>query len=269
MNQSTDKAEIKPFHRFLDEAGDTTMYGKGKVNIIGQNGVSLCFILGMVKFKESLWHIREQILVLQKQVADDPYFQDIASIQKKITNGGFYFHATDDVPEVRKLFYDYINTIDCSFEAMVGRKIPTLYETKHNGKEAEFYADLLSHLLKNKLNKGGKLVLNIANRGKSTKNQNLQLALSKAVARNHKTKGKPVKTQVEFNVQNHRTEPLLNVADYFCWSVQRVFERGELRYYNFLKDKISLVVDLYDSESYNDWKNYYNPKNPLTANNKL
>lgn len=54
-----------------------------------------------------------------------------------------------------------------------------------------------------------------------------------------------VKSAVVFNVQNHRTEPLLNVADYLCWVVQRVFERGEMRYYNFVQDKIKLVVDLF------------------------
>ncbi len=167
---------------------------------------------------------------------------------------------------MRKLFYDFIAGINCSFEAYIGRKIPALYETKHNGKEAEFYADLLSHLLKNKLNKKGKFVLNIASRGKTTKNNNLEWALEKAQNRNKK---KVATTQVLFNVQNHRVEPLLNVADYFCWSIQRVFERGELRYYNFLKEQVSLAVDLYDRTRYQNSKNHYSPKNPLTASNKV
>jgi hypothetical protein len=64
-------------------------------------------------------------------------------------------------------------------------------------------------------------------------------------------------------------EPLLNVADYFCWALQNVFEKGEVRFYNFLKEKISLVVDLYDVEKYESSKNYYGPKNPLTAENKI
>ena len=72
-----------------------------------------------------------------------------------------------------------------------------------------------------------------------------------------------------FNVQNQITEPLLNVADYFCWAIQRVLERGEMRYYNFLQEKISLIVDLYDSEKYSGNKNYYNERNLLTAKNKL
>ncbi|MCB9332312.1 MAG: DUF3800 domain-containing protein [Lewinellaceae bacterium] len=253
-------------HRFLDEAGDTTFYTKGKVPIIGQAGVSQCFILGMVKFREPLPDLRRRIIDLQNQVVADPYFRDIPSLNKKVREGGFYFHATDDVPEVRKVFYDFIASIDCSFEAYVGRKIPLLYQTKHNGKEAEFYADLLSHLLKNKLNKKGKMVLNIASRGKTTRNHNLQLALEKAQTQNRR---KSATTQIVFNVQNHRVEPLLNVADYFCWSIQRVFERGEVRYYNFLKDRISLVVDLYDSKNFSNSQNFYKPQKPLTASNKV
>ncbi len=221
----------------------------------------------MVKCKEPLPQIRQQILDLQQQVANDPYFADIPSMNKKKQKGGFYFHATDDIPEVRKIFYDYVRKLDCSFEAVVGRKTQQIFETKHNGKEAEFYADLLSHLLKNKLQKGGKLTLTIAKRANSTRNQNLQLALAKAISQSHKNKA--VKTKVAFNVQNHLTEPLLNVADYFCWSIQRIFERGETRYYDFLRDKISLVLDLYDWSKLGGNQKYYSPKNPLTARNKL
>ncbi len=73
-------------------------------------------------------------------------------------------------------------------------------------------------------------------------------------------------TNVVFNVQNHLTEPLLNVADYFCWSIQRLFERGETRYYNFIHDQISVVVDLYDS---GNAQNYYTIKYPLKKNNMI
>jgi len=72
-----------------------------------------------------------------------------------------------------------------------------------------------------------------------------------------------------FNVQNPRTEPLLTVSDYLCWAVQRVFEQGDVRHYNYLADKIRLVVDLYDRDNYEGYRNYYDKKNPLTARNRL
>ena len=278
--------DIKLNHRFLDEAGDITFYGKGKKSIIGSNGVSNSFIIGMVKFKQPLSEIRKAVADLQNKVANDPFF-DVISIRKKKEASGYYFHATDDLPEVRKLFFDFIKTVDCSFEAVVGRKTVERYETKHKGKEQYFYADLLSHLLKNKLHKEHKMVLHIAERGKSTKNHNLELALEKAKERlasstNFKNfqntddwwnldfiSRKDVTANVVFNVTQPLQEPLLNVADYFCWALQNVFEKGEVRFYNYLKEKISLVVDIYDSEKYKGWKNYYSSKNPLTAENKI
>jgi hypothetical protein len=207
---------------------------------------------------------------LQKSVEADGYLNRIPSVAKKIAAGGFYFHANEDPPEVRERFFKFIKTLDCSAEIVVARKIPAMFAKNHNNCESEFYADLLSHLLKNKLKLGRKVVLNIAERGACTKNTNLELALNKAAERFTKTRDKSeIASQVVFNVQNHTTEPLLNVADYFCWAVQRVFERGDTRYYDYLQDKISLVVDLYDSDNYKGSKNYYKKGNPLTAGNKL
>jgi hypothetical protein len=267
---NTNKSLLTSDHRFLDEAGDTTFFGKGKVNIVGQIGVSKCFILGSVKFKSPLDTIRMQIRQMIATVEQDTYFSDIPSIRKKVQSSGFYFHATDDIPEVRKMLYDYIGTLDCSFEAVVGRKIERIFQQKHNGKQSEFYADMLSHLLKNKLNQEGKLVLNIAQRANSTKHNNLVLALNKGIQRYKNTdQNRIVKRQVNFNVQPYENEPLLCITDYFCWAVQRVFERGELRYYNYLKDKISMIIDLYDSQNWERSQNYYSPKHPLSVNNHI
>lgn len=265
------KPALETYHRFLDEAGDTTFYGKGKTPIIGvQNGVSFCFMLGMVKFKEPLEPIRQKVVALQKEIEQDDYLSGIPSIQKKKQRGGFFFHATDDVPEVRSTFFKFIKTLDFSFEAVVGRKIYTLFANKHNGSDTEFYADLLSHLLKNKLQLGGELILNIAERSNTTKHKTFQTALEKATQRHLlKKPEKMIETKVVFNVQNHYTEPLLNISDYCCWAVQRVLERGELRYYDFLGEKISLVVDLYDKVNYLGSRNYYKGTNRLTAQNKI
>ena len=59
------------------------------------------------------------------------------------------------------------------------------------------------------------------------------------------------------------------MADYLCWSVQRVFERGEMRHYEFIREKVSLAVDLYDTAKYEGSRNYYTRERLLTAQNKL
>ena len=257
-------------HFFLDEAGDTTFYGKGKTIIVGQNGVSNCFILGMLQVNEPLPKLREKVQTLQNQMLNDAYFAEIRSMEKKKRKYGYYFHATDDVPEVRKVFYEFIKKTDCRFEAIIGRKIQTVFERKHNGRERDFYADLLSHLIEDKLDTNQKLVLNVSERGTTTKHTNLALALEKSVNRFLKNNpdGK-IKAEVVFNVQNPLSEPLINMADYCCWAIQRVIERGETRYCNFIKDKIGRVVDLYDFGKIESGKNIYDAANWLTENNKI
>ena len=41
------------------------------------------------------------------------------------------------------------------------------------------------------------------------------------------------------------------------------------QFFRAVRERISLVVDLYDAEKYEGSRNYYTPKRPLTAENKL
>jgi hypothetical protein len=270
VNDEGRAPKSETFHRFLDETGDTTFYGKGRKVIIGTHGVSLSFGLGVVRIDRPLRDVRRDVSELQNQVEADPLLNTIPSVQKRIASGGFFFHACKDTPDVRSVLLHYIRDLQCEAEIVVARKIPALFEKQHNGREDEFYADLLAHLIKNRLKRTGTLVLNVAERGSSTREKVLTSALHLATERAAKKWGaENLRARAVFNVQSPRTEPLLTVSDYLCWAVQRVFEQGEVRHYHYLADKIRLVVDLYDRDKYQGSRNYYDKKNPLTAGNKL
>jgi hypothetical protein len=272
MSDESATASPKPetFHRFLDETGDTTFFGKGRKLILGQDGVSLSFGLGVVRIDRPLEEVRREVHGLQTQVEADPLLNTIPSVQKRVASGGFFFHACKDTPDVRAVLLRYLRELPCEAEVVVVRKIPALFERQHHGREEEFYADLLAHLIKNRLKRPGTLVLNVAERGSSTREKVLTEALRLATERaTRKWGGEKLQARVVFNVQNPRAEPLLTVSDYLCWAVQRVFEQGEVRHYNYLAEKIRLVVDLYDREKYEGSRNYYDRKNPLAAQNKL
>jgi len=263
-----EKLSIFTYHYFLDEAGDSTFYGKGRTPILGQEGVSSCFILGLLKINEPLDAIRRKVINLQNQIAADPYYEKISSILKKKATYGYYLHAKDDLPEVRKTVNELIRSIDCNFEAVIARKIYYLFENKHNSNEANFYADLLSHLLRNRLGKYDRLVLNIAERTRCTTLNNLQKGLNKAFTNTRsRPPGRVQGFKVVFNVQKPTVEPLLNIADYLCWSIQRVFEKGETRYYDYVSNKISVVWDLYDFAGAITGRNYYSKSRRLTEAN--
>ncbi|MBI2512912.1 MAG: hypothetical protein HYV96_13110 [Opitutae bacterium] len=257
-------------HRFLDETGDTTFYGSGKKLILGAHGVSLSFGMGIVRIDRPLADVRQELAALQREVEQDPLLNVLPSVERRIRSGGFFFHACKDSPDVRSVLMHYLRELPCEAEIVMGRKIPAIFERRHHGKDEEFYADMLSHLLKRRMKRERKLVLNVAERGSSTREHVLAEALWLALERAHDWGGlDAIKSHVVFNVQTPRTEPLLTVSDYLCWSVQRVFEQGETRYYDYLVDKIRLVVDLYDHSRYDGHRNYYTKKNRLTAANKL
>lgn len=114
------------------------------------------------------------------------------------------------------------------------------------------------------------MILNIASRHNSTSYNNLENALKLAKERYLKKDSiDNIKRIINFNVQPYNKEPILSIADYFCWSVQRIFEMGETRFYNFLEPQIKLVFDVWDIENYKGNKNYYKGKNKLTEANKI
>jgi hypothetical protein len=266
---------LKKLHVFIDEAGDTTFFGKGKENIVGKNGVSNTFCLGMVQIKEDFDELRAKISQKSLEIENSPYYSKVPSVKKRIQKyGKFVFHAKDDLPEIRKEFYDFIIKQNFSLQVVVGRKILSLFIKKHNSNSNEFYADLLSHLIKDKLN-NHKIILNITERGSSTSAVNIELAVEKSKQRAKKKHNKNTQKidncQVVANVQPYYSDPILCLADYSLWAVQRILEKGETRFYDFIFDKISLVVDLYDYDDKTKpkWYNYYGKNNPLTENNQI
>src|SRR5688500_7541174 len=88
-------------HRYLDEMGDATFYGDGRKLVIGQEGVSLTFGMGIVRIDGDLNAVRQRVKQLEAQVEDDPLLNTIPSVVKRIRSGGFFFHACKDTPDVR------------------------------------------------------------------------------------------------------------------------------------------------------------------------
>lgn len=258
------------YHRFLDEAGDTTFFGSGRKVIIGEPGVSRAFYLGSVKFNCPLSAARLLIGDAARRVVSDAKLSAFPSVRKRIAAGGFFFHAKDDPKPVRDLFFDEIRDLSCKFEIIAARKSAARFRSAHQSNEDAFYADILGHLLKGKLRLNCRLVLNIAQRGSSTRAVVLERALAKAKLRAEKKwSAQEFDTEIVFNVQDPRRESLLAVADYFGWAVQRVFERGDTEAYDRVSHRIRSIHDIYDIASYDGNKNWYTPTRPLTKDKKI
>jgi len=86
----------------------------------------------------------------------------------------------------------------------------------------------------------------------------------KAVANFEKSSGKKVDSSHHV-VSNYPTnDPCLQVVDYVLWALQRLYEKQEDRYFNYLSEKFVRIIDL-DDKRKKDYGVYYDKRNPLTV----
>lgn len=244
---------------FVDEAGDAVFYNKQGSCIVGKEGCSKILLLGFIK-TEKPEELRKIVLKLRDEIREDKYLEKIPSIKKTIKS----FHAKDDCPEVREKFYKTIVSLDFKAEFFVARKIEELFLKRHKGQENLFYDDLIIKLFENNLHKNDKNIIYFATRGNKRRQEPLENAVRSAMFAFEGKWNKKIDCMVEIFPQTPIGEPCLQIADYMNWAAQRAFVKGEERYYKFVEDKISYLVDIYDFNKYP--KNFYNNKNRFEVN---
>lgn len=248
------KLQDKTTHFFVDESGDPTFYdAKGNL-IVGKEGASKILLLGFIKTDNSVT-IRKELEKLRKDLSEDKYLQGIPSLLKSLSS----FHAKDDSPEVKQAVYKTIVGLKFSAEIIVARKIQNIFNKTHHRNENEFYDDLVSKLFQNKLHTSSLNEIYFAVRGSRLRQQPLENAIKKAVESFESKWKTKVTSKINIYPQSPSGEPCLQVADYINWAVQRAIVKRDMRFYKFIEDKISYLVDIYDTDKYP--KNFYNRRN--------
>jgi len=96
---------------FVDEAGDGNLFNKKGNIIIGQEGCSRYFLLGVLDVRDPK-SLSTDFLALREQLLNDPYFKNVPSMQKESRKTYYSFHAKDDLPEVRREVFSLIKKHD-------------------------------------------------------------------------------------------------------------------------------------------------------------
>lgn len=92
----------------------------------------------------------------------------------------------------------------------------------------------------------------------------MRTAVEEGVKRFREKWNTDISTRLNIETLNSSQDFMLQVVDYANWSVQRAFERGEMRYFNFLRDKFELVWDIFDKNNYKGGGNFYDRnRNPF------
>lgn len=140
--------------------------------------------------------------------------------------------------------------MDFHAQFIVARKVESLFRTKYAFSQAKFYDDLVTKLFKNQLHLAQENSLTFARRGKKARQQALRAAVDKGAEEFRKSFGHEADTKILVETSQPIQEPALQVIDYANWAVQRAFEKGEMRYFEFLRQKIELVWDVFDFDKY-------------------
>lgn len=239
---------------FIDETGDATFYSrKGKL-IVGQNGCSKKLMLGFARLKHDPAIIREQIVALRQRVLQMPEYQKYRSIQLKQPA----FHAADDPPEVRDMFFNLIAEFNFCAVFVVSQKDERTFKKLHDANTNRYYDDLVAQLVQNSLHRYNRNHICIAARGSSIRQKPLEDAVKLARQRFQEQTGIDRDTEVFVDVQSPNGEPCLSVIDYVGWSIQRAYETGDMSYFKRVEHKVSLIREIRRNKTI-----YYCAKRPF------
>ena len=204
--------------------------------------------------------IRQAILTLQKELVADAYFKDFPSIRKT----EIAFHAKDDLPEVRYQVFKLIGSLNFQAQFIVARKIERVFRNNFHSKENEFYDHLITRLFQGKLHTHQQNFIYFAKRGSRNRQAPIEAAIQRSIQQFEQKWNTTVKTQIKVQAQTPVGEPCLSIVDYINWAVFRAFTRREMRYFETIRDKVGLLLDVYDTEKYP--QNWYTKKNPFDIN---
>ena len=230
-------------HRFfyVDETGDPSFYARGKKLIVGQEGCSRTFGVGFLRTSNPE-AIRRALGELRAGIALDRYLKDIPSIQKTLRG----FHAKNDCPEVRKVVFETLDKLEFSVQVIVARKLEHLFVSRHTQSQDAFYNDLTSKLFERQLHLASQNTITFARRGNKVNQHALRAAVDAGIAAFRRKYPNATSTSVTLETAYSADDPLLQAVDYALWTVQRAFEKGEMRYFEFLAPKFEMVWDIYD-----------------------
>ena len=179
------KAETSIRHYFIDEGGDGTLFSKrGKV-LIGTEGCSRFFILGLLEVPDPAT-LQRRFDDLRARLMNDPYFNGVPSMQAKWRKTAVAFHAKDDLPEVRREVFRLLrDTEGLRFFGVVADKWRVLdYVRQQNESNPDYryhpnelYDYLIPRLFRERLHQSSEYHITFSKRGKSDRTAALRKAL--------------------------------------------------------------------------------------------
>jgi hypothetical protein len=248
---------VKMFFYF-DESGSPSILGRRGKNLITSGMVSKTFSVGYIQ-TTTPHIISVELEKLRKEIITDQYYKDIPSI-KNLVNG---FHANKDCHEVRDKVFHLLKTFDFETYIVIAQKSEAIFRKKFNMSDKKLYKFLVSELLKNRIHLYSEIDMYFSEMGDIVSKKNMTEALQDAIDKFHMKWGKENQNSIRIFVQQPSHLPALQIIDYVLWAVYRAYENNDFRYFNFIRDKIKLVHDIFDKNTNEFYGAFYTERNPL------
>ncbi len=236
-------------HFFIDEAGDLTIFNKRGRSMLGQNGVSKCFMVGVAEI-ENPAAAATRLEGLRTELLNDPYFAGASSLQPERRKTAVMFHAKDDLPEVRWRVYEQLRGLNIRVAVAIRRKAVleaqarTLFgKTGRKLRAEEIYDALVTHLFIGRLHDHSTHHVTFSTRKKASRDAALARALERARI------AQPSTAKCVVASDRASGAPGLQVIDYYLWAVQRLFELSQGRFFAGMCEQFEYVWDLDDTRN--------------------
>ena len=158
-NKQTSETPSSIRHYFVDEGGDGILFSRNGKVLVGTEGCSRFFILGLLSVSDPIV-LEDQLDKLRGQLMNDSYFKSVPSMQPVNRKTALAFHAKDDLPEIRRDVFRLLrDTEGLRFFAVVADKLSVLeYVRQRNKREPtyryhpnELYDSLTERLFRERL----------------------------------------------------------------------------------------------------------------------
>ncbi len=263
--------ELTTRHFFVDEAGDLTLFDRRGRVIVGRPGVSRVFLVGLAHLPDPTG-ATHRLNKLKAELLADPYFRAVPSMMPNGGKTALCFHAKDDLPEVRREVFRLLPTLGAKVQVAIRRKADVsaaaalAHKLGQKLRPDSVYDDLVKRLFRNVLHKAEANHIVFARRGKSARQEALEGAIAKAKSNFIAKWGMPSHRPTIISSAYPSESAGLQVIDYYLWALQRLYERGEDRFFSLLADSYRLIMDLDDrrNKAYGEW---YTDSNPLGLKN--
>jgi hypothetical protein len=238
---------------FVDEAGDTTLFGRhGKV-LVGTDAVSRFFMVARLEV-DDIGALQSSMDALRTELLADPLLRAVPSMQPSAGKTALFFHAKDDVPEVRHAVFKLLLGHEMRLSAVVKEKHHLLADVR--GHEAadpkyrykadghEIYDDLIARLFGHFGALGAQREVTFAVRGSKPRTAALKGVLDKIDQDFERDFGFAPHGHTVIHSSYPAKTAGLQACDYLLWALQRFYERQEERYLQALWSKFTRVLDL-------------------------